>query len=77
GGSTGHRHCRQRQAGRADLVELNPQFDIDSHGAKTAARLAWSITRGGSTGHRHCRQRQAGRADLVELNPQFDIDSHG
>jgi formiminoglutamase len=29
----------------ADLVELNPQFDIDSHGAKTAARLAWSITR--------------------------------
>jgi formiminoglutamase len=26
-------------------VELNPQFDIDSHGAKTAARLAWSITR--------------------------------
>ncbi|UGA39970.1 arginase family protein [Chromobacterium haemolyticum] len=29
----------------ADLVELNPVFDIDSHGAKTAARLAWSIGR--------------------------------
>lgn len=29
----------------ADLVEFNPTFDIDSHGAKTAARLAWSITR--------------------------------
>lgn len=29
----------------ADLVELNPAFDIDSHGAKTAARLAWSIGR--------------------------------
>lgn len=29
----------------ADLVEFNPTFDQDSHGAKAAARLAWSITR--------------------------------
>ncbi|OWY38133.1 formimidoylglutamase [Xenophilus sp. AP218F] len=29
----------------ADLVEFNPEYDIDSHGAKAAARLAWSITR--------------------------------
>ncbi|WP_374497101.1 formimidoylglutamase [Vogesella indigofera] len=29
----------------ADLVEFNPNFDQDSHGAKAAARLAWSITR--------------------------------
>ncbi|WP_293760662.1 formimidoylglutamase [uncultured Aquitalea sp.] len=29
----------------ADLVELNPHFDIDGHGAKTAARLAWTLTR--------------------------------
>lgn len=36
----------------ADLVELNPQFDIDSHGAKTAARLAWSITRHLAAGSR-------------------------
>jgi formiminoglutamase len=26
-----------------DLVELNPQFDVDSHGARVAARLAWQI----------------------------------
>ncbi|MCX7206892.1 MAG: formimidoylglutamase [Proteobacteria bacterium] len=29
----------------ADLVEFNPLFDTDSHGAKAAARLAWSICR--------------------------------
>ncbi|KZE32446.1 formimidoylglutamase [Crenobacter luteus] len=29
----------------ADLVEFNPRFDQDSHGAKCAARLAWSIAR--------------------------------
>jgi formiminoglutamase len=29
----------------ADLVEFNPAFDIDSHGAKAAARLAWSIAK--------------------------------
>ncbi|RXZ43446.1 formimidoylglutamase [Crenobacter cavernae] len=29
----------------ADLVEFNPRFDQDSHGAKSAARLAWSIAR--------------------------------
>ncbi len=29
----------------ADLVEFNPAFDQDSHGAKAAARLAWGITR--------------------------------
>ncbi|AUH53159.1 formimidoylglutamase [Chromobacterium sp. ATCC 53434] len=29
----------------ADLVEFNPQYDIDSHGAKAAARLAWSLSR--------------------------------
>ncbi|AZN38016.1 formimidoylglutamase [Iodobacter ciconiae] len=29
----------------ADLVEFNPLFDIDSHGAKAAARLAWAICR--------------------------------
>ena len=27
----------------ADLVEFNPRFDQDGHGAKTAARLAWRI----------------------------------
>lgn len=29
----------------ADLVEFNPIFDIDNHGAKAAARLAWAIAR--------------------------------
>ncbi|AXK39010.1 formimidoylglutamase [Crenobacter cavernae] len=29
----------------ADLVEFNPRFDQDSHGAKGAARLAWSIAK--------------------------------
>ncbi|OHX11028.1 formimidoylglutamase [Chromobacterium amazonense] len=29
----------------ADLVEFNPEYDIDSHGAKAAARLAWSLAR--------------------------------
>lgn len=29
----------------ADLVEFNPTYDLDSHGAKAAARLAWSIAR--------------------------------
>ncbi|MGL6072051.1 formimidoylglutamase [Craterilacuibacter sp.] len=29
----------------ADLVEFNPRYDQDSHGAKAAARLAWAITR--------------------------------
>jgi formiminoglutamase len=29
-----------------DLVELNPTFDIDGHGARTAAHLAWLIAKG-------------------------------
>ncbi|QJW93842.1 formimidoylglutamase [Frigoriglobus tundricola] len=28
-----------------DLVELNPRFDIDSRGARVAARLVWQITK--------------------------------
>lgn len=35
--------CQSPKLRAADLVELNPAFDIDSHGAKTAARLAWQI----------------------------------
>ncbi|MCL6263049.1 formimidoylglutamase [Craterilacuibacter sp. RT1T] len=35
----------------ADLVEFNPKYDQDSHGAKTAARLAWTITRHLARGH--------------------------
>ncbi len=29
----------------ADFVELNPAFDIDGHGVKTAARLIWTLCR--------------------------------
>lgn len=29
----------------ADIVELNPDFDIDNHGARLAARLCWTISR--------------------------------
>lgn len=29
----------------ADLVEFNPQFDVDHHGARAAARLAWTMAR--------------------------------
>ena len=29
----------------ADIVELNPDFDIDNHGARVAARLCWVISR--------------------------------
>jgi formiminoglutamase len=29
----------------ADIVELNPAFDIDDHGAKVAAGLAWKLMR--------------------------------
>jgi formiminoglutamase len=29
----------------ADIVELNPTFDIDRHGAQTAARLAWLVAK--------------------------------
>src|SRR5262245_61685671 len=29
----------------AEIVELNPSFDIDDHGAKTAARLAWLVAK--------------------------------
>ena len=28
-----------------DLVELNPRFDIDSQGARVAARLTWQVTK--------------------------------
>lgn len=27
----------------ADLAEYNPRFDLDNHGARTAARLAWHL----------------------------------
>ena len=29
----------------ADIVELNPAFDQDGRGARTAARLAWRVAR--------------------------------
>ena len=29
-----------------DLVELNPKFDVDDRGARTAARLAWLVAKG-------------------------------
>jgi formiminoglutamase len=29
-----------------DLVEFNPHFDIDNHGVRVAARLAWQIAHG-------------------------------
>ena len=35
--------CRSGKLQAVDLVEFNPQFDIDSQGARTAARLAWQI----------------------------------
>jgi formiminoglutamase len=28
-----------------DLVELNPRFDVDARGARTAARLAWQVAK--------------------------------
>jgi formiminoglutamase len=28
----------------ADIVELNPAFDVDAHGARVAAGLAWELT---------------------------------
>ena len=28
-----------------DLVELNPTFDIDGRGARTAGRLAWLVAK--------------------------------
>jgi formiminoglutamase len=31
------------QLAAVDIVELNPSFDIDGHGARVAARLAWQI----------------------------------
>ncbi len=27
----------------ADMAEYNPRFDIDGHGARAAARLAWQL----------------------------------
>jgi formiminoglutamase len=33
----------------ADLAELNPDFDIDSHSGRLAARLCWEIARTMST----------------------------
>lgn len=30
----------------ADLAEANPEFDVDNHGARVAARLAWRILDG-------------------------------
>ena len=35
--------CRSGKLQAVDLVEFNPQYDIDSRGARTAARLAWQI----------------------------------
>ncbi|HFJ9774334.1 TPA: arginase family protein, partial [Raoultella ornithinolytica] len=35
--------CRSGKLQAVDLVEFNPQFDIDSQGARAAARLAWQI----------------------------------
>lgn len=34
---------RSGKVAAVDLVELNPHFDIDNHGARVAARLAWQI----------------------------------
>jgi len=34
-----------RKALAIDLVELNPQFDIDGRGARVAGRLAWQIAK--------------------------------
>ena len=28
-----------------DLVELNPRFDVDARGARTAARMAWQVAK--------------------------------
>ena len=27
----------------ADMAEYNPRFDVDGHGARAAARLAWQL----------------------------------
>jgi len=38
--------CRVKQSGKlrvADIVEINPDFDIDNHTARVAARLAWQL----------------------------------
>ena len=35
--------CRSGKLQAVDLVEFNPQFDIDGLGARAAARLAWQI----------------------------------
>lgn len=35
--------CRSGKLQAVDLVEFNPQYDIDSQGARAAARLAWQI----------------------------------
>lgn len=35
--------CRSGKLQAVDLVEFNPQYDSDSQGARTAARLAWQI----------------------------------
>jgi formiminoglutamase len=35
--------CRSGKLQAVDLVEFNPQFDIDGQGARAAARLAWQI----------------------------------
>lgn len=35
--------CRSGKLQAVDLVEFNPQFDIDSQGARAAGRLAWQI----------------------------------
>jgi formiminoglutamase len=38
--------CRVKRSGKlrvADIVEINPDFDIDNHTARVAARLAWQL----------------------------------
>jgi formiminoglutamase len=36
---------KTRKVALTDLVELSPPFDIDGHGARTAARLVWLIAK--------------------------------
>lgn len=38
--------CKSGKLQAVDLVELNPQFDRDGQGARTAARLAWQLLYG-------------------------------
>ncbi|MCC4797088.1 formimidoylglutamase [Enterovibrio norvegicus] len=45
----------------ADIAEFNPNYDIDNHTARLAARLVWTITRGLSP-------RQAKRTDNTRLD---------